>query len=82
MDTMALHGFLRKREEKACAFHEGDNGPRDLVSLAGKSGIPIADAHTALGDAFLTAQLFQRYLAALHRHGYETIGDLLRAGAP
>jgi DNA polymerase-3 subunit epsilon len=36
------------------------------------------DRHTAGGDAFLTAQVFQRLLRAAHRTGRRTLGEIAR----
>lgn len=40
--------------------------------------IPIENRHTALGDAYLTALLFQRVLSKLKKRGIKNMKDLLR----
>lgn len=80
VDTMALYGFLRKREGDYCAFHEGVPGRADLFSLAREAGIPVTLAHDALYDAFITAQLLQRFINILPQYGIHTVRDLRRAG--
>lgn len=82
VDTMALAAWLRKRESTADAFHDPGPGRLDLRTLAQERGIPVAHAHDAVSDAFVTAQLFQRHLAALPAHGVLTLGDLIRTGKP
>jgi DNA polymerase-3 subunit epsilon len=82
VDTMSLYGFLRKKTGDYCAFHEGVPGRADLFSLCKEYGIPVARAHDALYDAFVTAQLFQRFLAVLPEYGIHTIKDLKRIGKP
>lgn len=82
VDTMALAAYLKRRESTADAFRGGDVGPLDLRSLARERGITPARAHDAVSDAFVTAQLFQRHLAALPAHGVRTLGDLVRTGKP
>lgn len=82
VDTMAITAFLRKREANRSAFHEEIPAPADLFSLATARGIEVSRAHDALYDAYITAQLFQRYLAALPAHGVRTVGDLLDIGKP
>lgn len=82
VDTMAIAAWLRKRESTADAFHDPGPGRLDLRSLAKERGIPVAHAHDAVSDAFVTAQLFQRHLAALPAHGVRTLGDLIRTGKP
>jgi DNA polymerase-3 subunit epsilon len=82
VDTMSLYGFLRKKTGDYCAFHEGVPGRADLFSLSKEYGIPVTRSHDALYDAFVTAQLFQRFLAVLPEHGIHTIKDLKRIGKP
>jgi DNA polymerase-3 subunit epsilon len=82
VDTSRLDRWIRKREEDACAFHGGLPEPNDLFSLAKKYQIPVGQAHHALSDAFVTAQLLQRLLHTLPRWGVNTVRDLLRIGGP
>jgi DNA polymerase-3 subunit epsilon len=53
----------------------------DLGSLANRYGLEVHEAHHALYDAFLTAQLWQRLLQQLDNAGIRTLGELLRIGA-
>jgi DNA polymerase-3 subunit epsilon len=80
VDTMALYGFLRKREGDYCAFHEGVPGRADLFSIAREKGIPFTLTHDALYDAYVTAQLLQRFLTILPQYGVHTLRDLRRVG--
>ena len=82
VDTMTIFGFLRKREGDYCAFHEGVPGRADLFSLARERGIPVSRAHHALYDAYITAQLFQRFLTVLPQYGIRTVRELRRIGKP
>jgi DNA polymerase-3 subunit epsilon len=82
VDTMALHRFVCRRTEERCAFHDKEPGPMDLYTLARERGIPVNRPHDALSDAYLTAQLFQQFLAALPAHGVRTVGELLEIGQP
>lgn len=82
IDTAALYGWITKREEKACAYFEACADDRSLVGLARRHGIAVDEAHDALSDAFITAQLFQRFMRGLPRFGIATLGDLLRIGKP
>jgi DNA polymerase-3 subunit epsilon len=82
VDTCVLYQWLRKREENICAFHGGIKENVDLMTLAQKFSIPVFDAHNALNDAFITAQLLQRLIANLHSFNINTIEDLLRIGKP
>lgn len=82
LDTYIIYQWLRNREENVCAFHEGVGEYVDLITLAEKYSISVSDAHNALNDAFVTAQLLQRLLAGLRRFNITTLEDLLRIGHP
>ncbi|MCB2228304.1 MAG: 3'-5' exonuclease [Desulfarculaceae bacterium] len=56
------------RHQKACR----------LESLAARFGIPTPERHTALGDALITAMVFQRMLARLSVVGPGRLKDLMR----
>jgi DNA polymerase-3 subunit epsilon len=51
-----------------------------LEALAERFGLDVAERHTALGDAFLTALVFQRMLFRLEQVGPGTLRDLVRVG--
>jgi DNA polymerase-3 subunit epsilon len=53
-----------------------------LYEIAKRFNIPVRGAHDALMDAFIAAQLFQRFIPALISAGIETIGGLLTIGHP
>jgi len=83
VDTAAIFTHLERCREQPCAFHEGGpGGGGDLFSLARGRGIEVRRSHEALGDAFVTAQLFQRYLRDLPSQGVETVGQLLKVSKP
>ncbi len=52
---------------------------RTLDNLARRFSIGRAARHTALGDALLTAQVFQQMLALLQKRRPGTLADLIRA---
>jgi len=67
-----------KRLEKGPYYnlaHKG--GEYRLDNLCARYGIRLYDRHTAPGDAYLTAQLFQRLLALGRKVGIDTLGKLL-----
>lgn len=82
VDTHRIHRWLQQHEADACAYYEGNGEATDLFGLAKHHGIPVEGAHDALNDAFVTAQLFQRFLAVLPARGIGTVADLLRIGRP
>jgi len=82
VDTWPLYDWLSSR-------NPDDGGPglprlRDprLPELARALQVPSRGEHNALGDAFVTAQVFQRLLRRLERWGVTTTGDLLRIADP
>lgn len=82
VDTFAVYQWLRRRDEQACAYHEGMAEDTSLFGLARRHAISVGEAHNALSDAYVTAQLFQRFLAGLEQQGIRTLRDLLRIGKP
>jgi len=48
----------------------------NLDTIARKLGIPVAGLHSALGDAFLTAEIYLRFIPYLERRGIKTLEDL------
>jgi DNA polymerase III epsilon subunit-like protein len=52
------------------------------MTLAKKYSIPVSDAHNALSDALVTAQLLQRLITNLQRFNISAVEDLLRIGRP
>jgi len=53
-----------------------------LYEIAKCFDIPVRGAHDALADAFIAAQLMQRFMPALIIARLEYIGDLLVIGHP
>jgi DNA polymerase-3 subunit epsilon len=81
LDTLSLYGWLRHRH----LDHPALQRPLSRISLtelAEAFGIPVETAHSALADAYTTAQLFQRFLPLLTAAGITQLGDLLRIGDP
>lgn len=80
LDTARIQRWLDQRR----AAHHEDRGHHvekvDLASLAGRYGLEVHDAHHALYDAFLTAQLWQRLMHALALAGVKTLGQAMRVG--
>ena len=76
VDTQKIYKWIRMQEEQLCAFHGGLSEDIDLTSLANRYSIPANNAHNALNDAFVTAQLFQRFLNLLQKFNINTISSL------
>ena len=81
LDTSLIYEHLKKKYQRHECFlsYAGDT---ELFELAKRFGIPFTGAHDALVDAFVTAQLFQRFIPLLIGAGIRRIGDLLSFGNP
>jgi DNA polymerase-3 subunit epsilon len=83
--SLALHAIDTARAfhwlmlQKALADgHDHVSAPLDLASVAAHYSIAVHDAHHALVDAFVTAQVWQRILYDLEAAGVTTLGRALR----
>ncbi len=81
VDTLALYGWLRRRATEHPAFALEATAP-SLFDLAQAFEIPVEAAHSAIGDAYVTAQVFQRLLPFLTQAGIQDQAGLCRAGHP
>ena len=72
VDTLTPRRVPVEARGRLLRLPRGAPRPMDLFSLATAYGIPVHHAHDATYDAYVTAQLFQRYLAVLPKHGVRT----------
>jgi DNA polymerase-3 subunit epsilon len=82
VDTWRIHTWVQNQTSAVARDFRDCGGDSDLFSLAKKFNIPVMQAHNALGDAFITAQLFQRFLSVLPSLGVRTVKELLKIGKP
>ena len=79
VDTAKVHRWLlrhgRYSEDLAVRYENVD-----LISLAKEYRLPVQEAHHALADAFLTAQLWQKLMAELEKHGVTRVRQAVRMG--
>ena len=80
LDTHTLHEWLFENGTEFRKHYPGMTDKTDLFSVARRYGITIDTAHNAMNDAFITAQLFQKFLYFLHAEGMHTLNDLLTIG--
>lgn len=80
LDTAAAHRWLEQHDHHLRGL-DGVQGRCDLATLAAQYDLEILDAHHALCDAYVTAQLWQKLLARLQRAGIDTIGKALRVAS-
>jgi len=81
-DTGRISDWMQDHDNGFRRNYGCSDGNKDLFSLAKKHHIPVSEAHNALMDAFITAQLFQRFLGFLPELGVRTVKDLLRIAKP
>ena len=81
VDTLSMYAWLRQRRADHPAFLL-DTPRLSLFELAAAFEIPVEEAHTAIGDAYVTAQLFQRFLPFLMEAGVLGLASLRRVGNP
>ncbi len=82
VDTASVHDWLVDNEPAFARHHRGISLKKDLFTLTKRYGIPVEKAHDALYDAYLAAQLFQRFLAFMPRCGVTNLKELLSVGKP
>lgn len=77
IDTAAVHRWMEiKRQHYPVEAFDERTIRTDLVTVAGHYGVVFEEAHHALADAYVTAQVWQRELAALATRGIQTWRDL------
>ena len=82
VDTCVLHEWMSQNRGDFSNSTFAGAESKDLFSLAKKFEVPVHGAHNALMDAYVTAQLFQRFIGMLITLGVRTLRDLLRIGKP
>lgn len=82
IDTSTLHDWLYENDSRFARHHGGMTSRDDLFSLAKRYGIDMGTAHNAFADAYMTAQLFQRFLPFLPGCGVRTVKELLKIARP
>jgi DNA polymerase-3 subunit epsilon len=80
VDTHTLHEWLYENSGGFKKHYRGGSVKTDLFSVAQRYGITIDSTHNALNDAYITAQLFQKFLHFLHADGVLTVDELLDIG--
>jgi DNA polymerase III subunit epsilon len=77
IDTARAYHWL-KLQQSLGEGHDHVNVALDLASVAHDLGIQVDDAHHALIDAYVTAQVWQRMIPQLEAAGVSTLGRALR----
>jgi len=79
VDTFGIHEWLKARSSYGKSRAAGGSG-LGLYDMAKQYGIQTRGLHNALMDAYITAQVFQRFIPILAEEGVKELGDLLRIG--
>lgn len=82
MDTSTLHDWLYDNDSRFARHFKGKTTKADLFSLAKKYGVETGKVHNAFSDAYMTAQLFQRFVHFMPGNGIKTVGELLKVARP
>lgn len=82
VDTCSMHEWIVAQKGDIDSGYAGRTDAKDLFALAHKYRVPQSGSHNALMDAYVTAQLFQRFIYMLITLGVRTLRDLLRIGKP
>ena len=82
VDTATLHDWLYDNDTHFARHYQGMTTRSDLFSMARKYGVEGGKAHNAFSDAYITAQLFQRFAPFLPACGVKTLKDLLKVARP
>jgi len=80
IDTRAVHDWLYLNSPKFRKHYRGGSEKSDLFSLAERYGVEVLTSHDAVGDAYVTAQLFQRFLYFLSDGGVCCMRELQDVG--
>lgn len=82
VDTSTLHDWLSENDSRFARHYKGMTLQSDLFSMARKYGVEGGKAHNAFSDAYITAQLFQRFVSFLPECGIRTLKELLKVARP
>jgi DNA polymerase-3 subunit epsilon len=81
LDTYKVYEWLKTKVPKHTCF-SASLKDSSLYEIAKCFTISVRGAHNALVDAFITAQLLQRFIPVLIDTGVTRLGDLLKIGHP
>ena len=82
LDTATLHDWLYDNDSRFAKHYQGMTLKSDLFSMAKKYGVEGGKSHNAFSDAYITAQLFQRFIQFLPGCGIKTLKELLKIARP
>jgi DNA polymerase-3 subunit epsilon len=80
IDTHDLHLWLHQNSSEFKRHYRGGSTKKDLFTIAEHYGVSVNVSHDALNDAFIAAQLFQRFIFFLELSGIVALRDLIDIG--
>jgi DNA polymerase III epsilon subunit family exonuclease len=80
IDTHDLHLWLHQNSSEFKRHYRGGSTKKDLFTIAEHYGVSVNVSHDALNDAFIAAQLFQRFMYFLEVSGIVVLRDLIDIG--
>ncbi len=80
IDTYNIHEWLQENDSEFRRHYEGGSTKSDLFSMAKRYKVEFREAHNSLIDAYITAQLFQRFLCFIEKNGISKIKTLIQIG--
>jgi len=82
VDTATLHDWLYDNDSRFAKHYKGMTINSDLYSMARKYGVEVGKSHNAFSDAYITAQLFQRFVPFLSGGGVKTLKEFVKVARP
>jgi len=82
LDTATLHDWLYDNDSRFAKHYQGMTLKSDLFSMAKKYGVEGGKSHNSFSDAYITAQLFQRFVHFLPGCGIKKLKELLKIARP
>jgi DNA polymerase-3 subunit epsilon len=82
VDTATLHDWLYDNDSRFAKHYKGMTINSDLYSMARKYGVEGGKSHNAFSDAYITAQLFQRFVPFLPGGGVKTLKEFVKVARP
>jgi DNA polymerase III epsilon subunit family exonuclease len=80
VDSAKVHRWLELERRTFGEATDDRHEALDLPTVAKHYNVSVGDAHHALADAFVTAQLWQKLLHGMEAVGLRTVGELRRIG--
>jgi len=77
IDTARVCHWLESHRARYAGLEQSEER-LDLAAVAQRLGLEVHDVHHALYDAYVTAQLWQRFIPQLEAHGVATLRECLR----